>query len=236
MSDTKPEGKPFGYYLKEKRRQLGMSQAELADRVRIQRTTISRLESTAGNPQWLMVRQLVEDGMGISLSEFFRLVPREARAPIIHITGPLPAPKVADLMLKTQAVAVPIVGSAAPLRSKVVTDQDITGYCTLDHQLLKEYKGAALVVWICADNGLTCDWLLTDIKDTTLTDGGMFLVDLDGKVEARRTWLSERGILVLDACEGDIVKPIAFWGRQREQVEVLGRIVMTSRLFHRTKA
>ena len=51
-------GKPFGYYLKAKRTALGLSQAVLSDKAKIQRTSISRLESHAANPQWIMIRQI----------------------------------------------------------------------------------------------------------------------------------------------------------------------------------
>lgn len=227
-------GKPFGYYLKAARTRLALSQADLSDRTKIQRTSISRLESHAANPQWLMVRQLAEVGMGISVAEFFQVEPLEARQPVIHIAGQTQAPKLAELMLKMQGKAIPIVNSEAPLRLKVITDQDISGYLVIDHGLLKEYKDRNLVTWICRDTGVDCDWLLVDIEDTEKKNGVLYLIDIAGKAEARRTWLSPSGALILDGEDGDEIQPVAFWGRQKDRVEVLGRIVMTSHTYYRT--
>lgn len=225
-------GKPFGDYLKAARTRLGLSQADLSDRTKIQRTSISRLESHAANPQWLMVRQLAEVGMGISVAEFFQLEPLEARQPVIQITGQTSNPKLAGLMLKTQSKAIPIVSSEAPLRLKVITDQDITGYVVIDHSLIKEHKDKNLVAWICRDTGVECDWLLVDINDIEKKNGSLYLIDLAGKAAARRAWLTPSGALILDGVGGDAIQPVAFWGRQKDRVEVLGRIIMTSHTYH----
>jgi len=221
-------GKPFGYYLKAKRTALGLSQAALSDKTKIQRTSISRLESHAANPQWIMIRQLAEEGMGISVSEFFQTEPLEARQPTIFVNGQSPVPKLAEVMLKTQGKPIPVINSETPLRSKVVTDQDISGYCVLDHGLLKDCINQSLVVWKCpkpAPPHASC-WLVVDIKDTTMKDGQEYLVDLDGP-QPRRSWISDKGALILEPIIGAEIKPAAFWGRQRDRVEALGRIVIT---------
>lgn len=221
-------GKPFGYYLKAKRKALGLSQAALSDKAKIQRTSISRLESHAANPQWIMIRQLAEDGMGISVGEFFQVDPLESRQPVILVNGQSPAPKLAEIMLKTQGKPIPVLNSETPLRSKVVTDQDISGYCVLDYGLLKNFRDRPLVVWKCPELGpdLAACWLVVDIKDTVMKDGEAYLVDLDGP-KPRRAWLSDAGSLILEPTVGDEIKPVAFWGRQRDRVETLGRIVIT---------
>jgi len=221
-------GKPFGYYLKAKRKALGLSQAALSDKTRIQRTSISRLESHAANPQWIMIRQLAEEGMGISVAEFFQTEPIEARKPVIFIEGQAPAPKLAEIMLKTQGKPIPVLNSETPLRSKVVTDQDISGYCVLDYSLLKNFRDRPLVVWKCPEttpDHASC-WLVVDIKDTVMRDGESYLVDLGGP-QPRRSWVSDKGALILEPIIGTEIKPVAFWGRQRVRVEALGRIVIT---------
>jgi len=221
-------GKPFGYYLKAKRTALGLSQAVLSDKAKIQRTSISRLESHAANPQWIMIRQLAEEGMGISVAEFFQTEPLEARQPAIFVNGQAPAPKLAEIMLKTQGKPIPVINSETPLRAKVITDQDISGYCVLDYGLLKNFRGRPLVIWKCPETKLdhaSC-WLVVDIKDTEMKDGEAYLVDLDGP-RPRRAWVSDKGALILEPIIGDAIKPVAFWGRQRDRVEALGRIVIT---------
>lgn len=225
-------GKPFGYYLKSKRQVLGLSQADLSDRTKIQRTSISRLESHSGNPQWAMIQHIAEEGMGISVAEFFQVEPLESRQPVIHVGERLSNPKLTELMLKTQGKAIPIVNAEAPLRTKVISDQDIIGYLVMDHGLLKEHKDKHLVAWLCDDLGTECDWLLLDIKDTEIKDGGGFLIDLDGKGKARKAWQSPSGALILDGFGDESTRPLAFWGRQKDRVVALGRIVMTSRTFH----
>jgi len=221
-------GKPFGYYLKAKRKALGLSQAALSDKTKIQRTSISRLESHAANPQWIMIRQLAEEGMGISVAEFFQTEPLEARQPAIFVNGQSPAPKLAEIMLKTQGKPIPVINSETPLRSKVITDQDIAGYCVLDYGLLKNFKDRPLIVWKCPETKLdhaSC-WLVVDIGDTVMKDGESYLVDLDGP-KPRRSWVSDKGALILEPIIGAEIKPVAFWGRQRDRVEALGRIVIT---------
>lgn len=221
-------GKPFGYYLKAKRKALGLSQAALSGKTKIQRTSISRLESHAANPQWIMIRQLAEEGMGISVAEFFQVDPLESRQPVILVNGQSPAPKLAEIMLKTQGKPIPVINSETPLRSKVITDQDIAGYCVLDYGLLKNLEDRPLVVWKCPEippDDASC-WLVVDIKDTVMKDGESYLVDLDGP-KPRRAYLSETGALILEPTSGDVIKPVAFWGRQRDRVEALGRIVVT---------
>ena len=221
-------GKPFGYYLKAKRTALGLSQAVLSDKAKIQRTSISRLESHAANPQWIMIRQLAEEGMGISVAEFFQTEPLEARQPAIFVNGQAPAPKLAEIMLKTQGKPIPVINSETPLRAKVITDHDISGYCVLDYGLLKNFKDRPLVIWKCPETKIdhaSC-WLVVDIKDTEMKDGEAYLVDLDGP-RPRRAWVSDKGALILEPIIGDAIKPVAFWGRQRDRVEALGRIVIT---------
>lgn len=217
----------FGYYLKEKRKQLGLSQADLADKAKIQRTSISRLEGPGGNPQWAIIRAIAEDGMGISVPEFFQVEPIEARQPVIVVGAEAPAPKLAELMLKTQGKAIPVINSITALRSKVITDQDIIGYSVLDHGLLADYIDRKLILWVSHDHKQRQDWLIADIEDTAIEDQSTYLVVLDDKVVARQAWISPNGALTLVGLAAH-ERPASFWGRQKDRVECLGRVILTS--------
>ncbi len=142
-------GRGFGYYLRAKRQQLGLSQSALSDKTKIQRTSISRLESSSGNPQWTLIRQIAEDGMGISVSELFQIEPQAVKQPMIYVEGQTPGPKLTEVMLRTQGKPIPVLGQDTPLRTKIVTDQDITGYCVLDSTMLQGLDDHALVIWRC---------------------------------------------------------------------------------------
>ena len=220
-------GKPFGYYLKAKRQQLGLSQADLSERTKIQRTSISRLESHAGNPQWQLIKLIAEDGMGIPMAEFFQVESTESKQPMIHIQGQTPAPKLAELMLKTQGKAIPLLCTETPLRSKVVTDADIGGFIVLDYAMIGPWKDRPLVSWKCCPEDQTLDWALVDIEDTKIVDGGIYLFDME-KVVLRRTWLTPKGALILDAVGENCARPDSYWGRQKDRIIPLGRVVMTA--------
>jgi len=218
--------RPFGYYLREKRKQLGLSQADVADRAKIQRTSISRLESSSGNPQWSMIRIIAEDGLGISVAELFQVDPEPAREPIIVLEGEIASPKLAELMLKTQALAIPLVDDPTPLRSKVITEKDIRGYCAVDKAVTGEPGNKSkLVGW--KSKGKEESWLLVDINDAALEDGGVFLVVLDdGKIEPRLIWISPKGALIMEPIENGEERPVGFWGRQKDRIECLGRALL----------
>lgn len=222
--------KPFGYYLKAKRQQLGLSQSDLADKTKIQRTSISRLESMSGNPQWSMIRLIAEQGMGISVSEFFQVEPVESRQPIIQIGPDIPGGKYAEVLLRTQGKTVPIVESPTPLRSGVVTDNDIGGYCILDQSMVKRPE-KKLVAIRCEHTGKKCSWLIVDMEDREIVDKGVSLVMVDDEMQPRTTWLSPKGTLILEPLESNGAAPIAYWGRQRDRLEVLGRVVMVATEF-----
>jgi hypothetical protein len=120
-----------------------------------------------------------------------------------------------------------MIATETPLRTKVITDDDITGFCVVDHGLLKKWKDKPLVIWTCHENPPQFDWMVVDIADTTLQDGLLYLVDLDG-AKARRAWFTPKGALILEPASGNNARPVAFWGRQKDRVEVLGRVIVTS--------
>jgi transcriptional regulator with XRE-family HTH domain len=108
----------FGKYLRAKRKQLKISQNDLADKAKFQRTYLSMLESR-GNPSFQTILQIA-DALGMTLEEFFRIAPVEAREPKIVITGEMPNPRYSALLIKSRGTPVPIVHNDTPLRTKMI--------------------------------------------------------------------------------------------------------------------
>jgi transcriptional regulator with XRE-family HTH domain len=228
--------KPFGYYLKVKRQQLGLSQAALSDKTKIQRTSISRLESIAGNPQWSMIRKIAEEGMGISVAELFQVEPVEAKIPAVLVEGKgLSDFKNSELLIKTSGWPVPILKSDTPLRSKVIEEKHIAGYFVIDQLLIPEVKDHRLVIWPIQNSHTRIRFCLVDIEDTNIVDSQTYLVDIEG-IQIRKAWLSQGGALIFDSIFEEVSKPLAFWGRAKDSATILGRIVLLGMGFDKSQA
>ena len=210
----------FGKYLREKRKQLKISQDDLARKTKLQRTYLSMLE-TRGNPSFQTILQIT-DALGMSLEEFFRSAPLEAREPKIMIQGEMPNPRFSALLIKSRGVPVPIVNNDNPLRSKVITDSDIAGYVVLDEAVAQDISGQKVVAWMNKDM-VGVRYAVIDIGDTSAQDGKTYLIDFDGQVRIRRTFLAENSIIM--ETPYDHHHPVGAFGRQRERVVILGRVI-----------
>jgi transcriptional regulator with XRE-family HTH domain len=218
--------KPFGDYLRAKRRQLGLSQADIAGKAKIQRTSISRLESITGNPQWSMIQRIAQEGMGIQVAELFQVEPVEAKNPVILVesTG-LSDFKNSEFLIKTSGWPVPILKSDTPLRTKVIEEKHIAGYFVVDQLLIPEVKDHRLVIWPIQNSNARIRFCLVDIEDTNIVDSQTYLVDIEG-IQIRKAWLSKGGALIFDSIFEEVSKPLAFWGRARDSATILGRVVL----------
>lgn len=75
---VKKKGKPdvreqFGYAVKVRREELGLTQEELAERAAIHRTYLSDIERASRNVSLVNIERLAA-GLSLSMSELFRLV------------------------------------------------------------------------------------------------------------------------------------------------------------------
>jgi len=217
--------RPFGHYLREKRKALGLSQAELSERTKIQRTSISRLESDSGNPQWSMIKRIAEEGLGITVSELFQVEPIEVGIPIINVEGRTPSNlRSAEYLIKTSGWAVPILKSDTPLRSKLIEEKHVAGYFVIDQAIVPEVKDRKTVIWPLEKKTGGARFCLVDIEDTEPRDLQTYLVDRDS-IELKKVFLTPKGAILLEPFFDEQSKREVLWGRSKENANILGRVV-----------
>lgn len=214
----------FGELMRFHRKRLGLSQKDIQDRTQIQRTSISRLEKN-GNPSFNLI-QKIADAMGMPLEEFFQTASPEAKTPVVLVDDAnLSGYKNSELLIKTSGYAVPIIKSDIPLRSKSIEEKHIAGYFVIDQLLVPEVRDHKVVIWPMANSRAGIRFCLIDIEDIGIKDSETYLVDIEG-IKIRKAWLTPKGALIFDSIFEVVGQPIAFWGRQKETVDVLGKVIL----------
>jgi transcriptional regulator with XRE-family HTH domain len=214
----------FGELMRSHRKRLDLSQKDIQDRTRIERTSISRLEHS-GNPSFNVIRKIAY-AMGMTLEEFFRTAPIEAKTPVVVVDSTaLSDYKNSELLIKTSGWPVPILKSETPLRSKVIEEKHIAGYFVIDQLLIPEVKDRKVVIWPIQESKAGIRFCLINIEDTVIQDEQTYLVDIEG-VKILKARLTSGGALILDAIFEDSGQPLVFWGRQKERIDVLGKVVL----------
>jgi len=98
----------FGKLLKENRVKVGITQADLAERAKIEQTYMSRLESGKTNPSLSTIEKLCA-GLGMTINEFFGGHSEEKRSPAILIkTGKMPLRELKQFKIKNEVVAIKV--------------------------------------------------------------------------------------------------------------------------------
>jgi transcriptional regulator with XRE-family HTH domain len=82
----------FGIILQENRKKLGITQEELADRAKIERTYMSKLEGGRSNPSFSTISKISE-GLGMTIAEFFGQASEKKPATFFINIGDLKAAK-----------------------------------------------------------------------------------------------------------------------------------------------
>lgn len=220
----------FGEFLKKKREELGVSQTELAQKTGIDRTYLSMLENK-GNPGFATISEIAR-ALGITLEDFFREQRKEAEPPVIAVQFNEPAEdrKMAQRMITSFTLPLPIIKDPKPLNTKVIEERDIEGYILIDRNVFTYSKeDMKLVVWLPKDlPGIA--YAIVDMSVKTIDMYGTCLFDLDGEVQIRRVVPAVNGVLLVPFPERRIetsnVLPIMVNEKKVDSLKILGRVIM----------
>jgi len=98
----------FGKILEVNRKKIGITQEELAKKTKIERTYMSRLESSKSNPSFKKIKVLC-DGLGITLAEFFSGIEQEKQPAIIEMYSDAMSKKeIKDFRIKAELIPVKV--------------------------------------------------------------------------------------------------------------------------------
>ncbi len=214
----------FGEYLRQKRKELGMSQAELSAKTGIDRTYLSMLENR-GNPAFNKIQEIVK-ALNLSLEDFFKLELQEASKPIISVMLPNETKnkQVMQRLLTSVTFPVPILNSPIPLRSKVIEEQYIEGYCLYDRTLYEPSDEQKLVCWIPKEFP-TMNYTIVNILDTEIKDYSIYLFEYESQILLRQVTNSDGGFILIPPMQKDTIKMIVIFGKKRESLQVFGRVL-----------
>lgn len=122
--------KNFGQILKMNREKMGITQDELAERIDLNRTYMSKLESKTGNPSFSTIEKICK-GLGITVAEFFS-GREEGKKPAI-VLGETGKELNEDYIIKSTMIPIKVVNNIESFgRGKNVKEEFASGYVCID--------------------------------------------------------------------------------------------------------
>ncbi|MEW6456126.1 MAG: XRE family transcriptional regulator [Acidobacteriota bacterium] len=152
----------IGNYLREKRRALGKSQEEVAEKAGIERTRLSNIENNKGDIRWFTLYKLIHDGLGMTLEEFFK-EDKELKEMYFEIT-PSKVKESSRQYFTKQFVSIPVVEPVNAGQTVILPNQ-IIDWKAFESQFIKDLVSP-----------LACQ-ILGDSMYPIIQDGDLILID-----------------------------------------------------------
>jgi len=234
------EPRPFSYYLKKRREELGLSQAGLAGKTGIQREYISRLENgRLSNPSYRLQRKLAVGGLNISMSDFYRDEDIRPGVPTLSVlfAGDMSDNKLKEAMVKRFHFVIPLVNNIKALVSGIVHEKDFEAFTVAGPQVranATSKKPRLIAAELCKGEPGRC-WAVLDLADRVVREGKKFVFCEDGQLVCRDAGRVSQGLLLKVDELRSSPQPadrsyLLFTRNLASRVEVIGRVIITMKL------
>lgn len=229
----------FGNILEANRKKIGITQEDLAKKTKIERTYMSRLESSKSNPSFKKIKILC-DGLGITLTEFFSGIEQEKQPAIIEMyPDKMTKKKIEKYRIKAELVPIKVTKDLSAFsRNKDIKKELSAKYIYIEKSM---FKNPYNIFGVEIDHEFTFSYLtlqnpifLVDVsKQNKIKYGDYYIVEPKDKignsldVSIRLVDLSKDHIIFLDP-SGELGKPLLtlFWHKYEFDSEVIrGKVV-----------
>lgn len=172
----------FGEILRNRRTRLGMKQEELARRIGMDHTYISKLESGKGNPAYNLITKIC-DGLGLTLEEFFGGGEETGSEPAILevYRGKESKRQVKEYRIKTKLAPVRVVkGLVAFSQVGKIEEEFISKYVYVEKEMTDRFQNLIGVEIdkdiVLASMKFKKTIFLVDTKEQNIDSPGFYII------------------------------------------------------------
>jgi len=214
----------FGDFLKQRREELGVSQGVLAERIGLDRTHLSTIESRRGNPNFSTILSIVR-GLNLSLPDFFSgdKLPEKESPKIEVIFGATVSEKFNKEKAASGHYAIPIIADYHLIMDGTPDEERVKDYFVMPRTWQQSEFAPDMA---CVETTLEPHALaIINLKARTPQDGHSYLMVDDGKVFIGRAYQANNIMTLIERGAGDAPRPIYVLGRRGPRPKILGQVL-----------